>query len=883
MLPPAGVRTGQTENEKVNTRSFPQATWTRRQIHPRWRLRSIGLVVALCVFAAPRADAALSCVPLSLREAKLRFGSASNGDRLSLRGEFALSPGQAIDPAAETVVLTLLDRGGTVFRVAIAPGSFRADAATRSWRFADPSGLQARGLRQMRFFSPDGLRFRWKAQARDTDLSAANEVDLEVVLAVGGDCARAVEPCRRGAKGRLLSCRAPSPDAPAAQIEATTRGRNGPLPGVIRVGILGWNPDAPWAMLQQYAPVARQGQVRVYTLDPSYYFDRTSTTPPSPAQWQAAEEQVRAWAREVKALAAAGYQPTTQFCCMPRWLSSRPADESVHPNGNWLLAWAYSPPADLSQWYDLVYRFVSVIASEGLHLPYQVWDEPDWSFYGTLEDYFDLYQVTASAIRAADPLALVGGPGLSGYGTAKASGWATPQNAPVGAPLFLPAWIAEMGRRAAPIDFVDWHFPTADPQDGRIDSMVQNVRTWLEAAGYDAASVPVRIGEWLKDNCGQGAADLPSAAQILPMLTRFADAGVTWHTHTSFTDQSNWSDGCWTHVGLLSGGAQHPRFVVRAKLNVFRLVSWLGEVRLAAVRRDPFVQAIVTQSSTGYAVLLANAVSTTSTLRAVRRAVGELCATGVLATAGCDALADCWAAMLANTTVPPPGWTQGCFAAAVAPEELDPIAPRAAEILSAATARQGVDWFGTVRIVGLRGGTYEVERALVDRTHGNVCAYNKATEPVPSEDTCGAGGAVDQAWAGVVAGAEEAARGELRARGYTDGEIATIETELIEACRLTSSTREAFLACIDAGIPALATQIGRDAGAMTVDLHAAFAVYDATLEEGEVAAAAALNALPQVTSQLEPAGQVEVAAGRLDLQVSLPPDGVMLLRLRRVR
>lgn len=844
------------------------------------RLGMGALIAALGLASAPRAAAALACAPLSLQKTTLRFGPADRDDRLGVAGEFTLPPGGSIDPATETTVLSLLDRSGPVFVGAIAPGAFRRDAAGRTWRFSDPAGQQARGVRSMRISSTDGVHFRWKAQARNLELAAASELDLEVVVAVGGDCARAIEPCARQPNGRSLVCRPPSPGAPAADIEVATRGRSLPLPEVVGVGTLGWDPRAPWATLQPYAPAAHLGLVRLYTLDPSHLFDRTSTTAPTPAEWAAAEDQVRAWARDVRVIAAAGYQPAVHLCCMPRWLSLRPSDESVHPNGAWLLAWAYAPPASLSGWYDLVHRLVSVIASEGLHLPYQVWDEPDWMHYGTLEDYVDLYEVSARAIRAADPLARVGGPGLSNFAKGKDVGWALPQHAPEGTPLFLPAWIAEAGRRGAPIDFVDWHFPTTDPDDGRIDSMVGNVRVWLAAAGYDPAAVRLRIGEWLDENCGEEAASLSSAAEIVPMLSRLAAAGVASHAHTSFTDQANWSDGCWTHVGLFSGGEQRPRFLVRAKLNVFRLVSWLGTTRLPVARRDPLVEAIVTESDAGYEILLANAASTAGAVRASRRAAGELAATGEIGASAYDALLACWDATLAATVVRPSGTLQACLAAAVTPAELTRLTTRTSEIMAAAAARQGVDWSGTVRVAGLRSGSYDVERALVDHGHGNVCAYNKATEPVPSSDACGAGGAADQAWAAVRADAEEAARAALRARGYAEGEIAIIEADLVAPCRVASATQGAFLACVDAGLPALAAQLGRAPGAMTADLHAALAAYDATLDAGELAAAAALNALPEVTSRLEPAGRAVAADGRLDLAVSLPPDGVLLLRLR---
>ena len=69
---------------------------------------------------------------------------------------------------------------------------------------------------------------------------------------------------------------------------------------------------------------------------------------------------------------------------------------------------------------------------------------------------------------------------------------------------------------------------------------------------------------------------------------------------------------------------------------------------------------------------------------------------------------------------------------------------------------------------------------------------------------------------------------------------------------------------------------------MTADLLASLA-YQASHDAGENAAAATLNALPEVTSRLDPAGQGAAAGGRLDLDVTLPPNGVTLLQLRRAR
>lgn len=140
---------------------------------------------------------------------------------------------------------------------------------------------------------------------------------------------------------------------------------------------------------------------------------------------------------------------------------------------------------------------------------------------------------------------------------------------------------------------------------------------------------------------------------------------------------------------------------------------------------------------------------------------------------------------------------------------------------------------------------------------------------------------MDQAWAAVVAAGEEAAREVLRGRGYSDGDIATIEADLVDPRRNASSSTEALIACIQTGAAALAAQLGRDSTVMLADLSASLGAYSDSVGAGEIAAAATLNALPEVTSRLEAAGNVTVTTDQLDIGVTLPPDGVTLLRLRR--
>lgn len=78
---------------------------------------------------------------------------------------------------------------------------------------------------------------------------------------------------------------------------------------------------------------------------------------------------------------------------------------------------------DVSAWVDTVRAYVAGASERGVRLGYhEVYNEPDLRdertaeavfFRGDLEDYLDLYRRTATAIRAADPYARIGGPALA--------------------------------------------------------------------------------------------------------------------------------------------------------------------------------------------------------------------------------------------------------------------------------------------------------------------------------------------------------------------------------------------------------------------------------------------------------------------------------------
>lgn len=78
--------------------------------------------------------------------------------------------------------------------------------------------------------------------------------------------------------------------------------------------------------------------------------------------------------------------------------------------------WA-CPPKDYDKWYDLVFHLVRHCAErygeeEIASWYWELWNEPDLDYYwkGTVEEFNQLYDCTAAAVKAACPQARIGGP-----------------------------------------------------------------------------------------------------------------------------------------------------------------------------------------------------------------------------------------------------------------------------------------------------------------------------------------------------------------------------------------------------------------------------------------------------------------------------------------
>ncbi len=105
-----------------------------------------------------------------------------------------------------------------------------------------------------------------------------------------------------------------------------------------------------------------------------------------------------------------------------------------------------SPPKDFSEWGALIKAFVKDLVdryglAEVRRWPFEVWNEPNLGFWGgTAQQYNQLYQAAAEAIKSVDASIPVGGPATDGDGLS-----------------YLEGFLDFVDKNRVPIDFVSSH------------------------------------------------------------------------------------------------------------------------------------------------------------------------------------------------------------------------------------------------------------------------------------------------------------------------------------------------------------------------------------------------------------------------------------------
>lgn len=331
-----------------------------------------------------------------------------------------------------------------------------------------------------------------------------------------------------------------------------------------------------------------------------------------------------------------GIEPFVQAGFMPRDLSSQPepyTPELVRRGlpRDMVSGGAFYPPKDYQKWQDLieawvrhsVERYGAEAASSWLWEP---WNEPESPYFrGTVEEFCQLYDHFAHAVKSVLPEARVGGPHVTD------PGW-------MNGDAFMTAFLEHCrsgtnyatGETGSPLDFIAYHAKgtTRIDEDGYVEMNLGNQLKTIDtysgiiASFPEFADLPVYLGEADPEGCAGCPATLDPerdyrrtsqfASYTAASFLRFQDlaashggdlqGAVSWAF--TFHDQP-WFNGL---RALTTNRVALPVF------NAFKLFSRLGETRLQAtsssmihteaiiadgVRAEPDIGVVATQADDG--------------------------------------------------------------------------------------------------------------------------------------------------------------------------------------------------------------------------------------------------------------------------------------------
>jgi xylan 1,4-beta-xylosidase len=188
------------------------------------------------------------------------------------------------------------------------------------------------------------------------------------------------------------------------------------------------------------------------------------------------------------------------------------------------------PPTDLDKYANIA-RHIVLHYNQGwnhgfhYHLRYwEVWNEPDFRVFwtGTPQQYYELYEKIARAVKSADPSALVGGPTIS---------------EPLDATPYREGFLDFVRAKKLPLDFFAWHFYTMDSNDPKtLVDIGRHIRGILDARGFK--STKNVLDEWNVDlfdrDLSKAARAAFAATSIIYMLDSPIDLQVYYRADPSF-------------------------------------------------------------------------------------------------------------------------------------------------------------------------------------------------------------------------------------------------------------------------------------------------------------------------------------------------------------
>lgn len=287
-----------------------------------------------------------------------------------------------------------------------------------------------------------------------------------------------------------------------------------------------------------------------------------------------------------------GVRPFVELSFMPKELAANPA-----PHPFWYRP-IPSPPADPAKWTALIDAFVRHLVDRyGKHEVeqwyFEVWNEPNIDFWDGVpkqQTYFQLYDVTAHAVKHVDPKLRVGGP-------------ATAQAA------WIPAFIAHCTQNHVPFDFVSTHVygndtsenvfgnDTPVSQRDMVARAAQKVHDQVKASA--APDTPIIFSEYnatylTQQNITDSAFMGPWLANNIRECDGLTKMMSYWSFSDVFEEQGVVKTPFYGGYGLVA-----ERDIPKPAFRAFELLHELGNKRLALHADD----ALLTKRPDGLLVL----------------------------------------------------------------------------------------------------------------------------------------------------------------------------------------------------------------------------------------------------------------------------------------
>ena len=197
-------------------------------------------------------------------------------------------------------------------------------------------------------------------------------------------------------------------------------------------------------------------------------------------------------------------------------------------------AYRTAPPEDFNKWARIcegIIRHYNEGWAEGFHYQieyWEIWNEPEnppmWS--GSMEQYFELYSVTAKYLKQRFPSIKVGGYASCGFYSVTREGTSEFYQ---GFLRWFDAFLADVKKKNAPLDFFSWHLYTSDVNE--VIAHAEYVEGKLKAAGFGRTENIFNEWNFIDPSCRgfdvyDAMKEIPAALFVAEAFCRMQDSPI---------------------------------------------------------------------------------------------------------------------------------------------------------------------------------------------------------------------------------------------------------------------------------------------------------------------------------------------------------------------